>query len=152
MICKVCGRNIANEEANFCEYCGASFRPGTDNKVSEGYINQNIQVQRPYLNMEYEQKMNQEREKVVQSVAVPDKTMSFGDWMLSYVLLFVPYVGIGFLFFWAFGKSTPPTKKNWARVMLILMGIAVILMFGVMSAFGGSLSDPTALLNSLYGQ
>ena len=26
MICKVCGRTISNEEANFCEYCGASFR------------------------------------------------------------------------------------------------------------------------------
>ena len=26
MICKVCGREIANENANFCEYCGASVR------------------------------------------------------------------------------------------------------------------------------
>ena len=33
MICKVCGREIANENANFCEYCEASVKDG---RVAEG--------------------------------------------------------------------------------------------------------------------
>ena len=33
MICKDCGREIVNDNANFCEYCGTSFR-GTMQQTS----------------------------------------------------------------------------------------------------------------------
>lgn len=174
MICKVCGRNIANEEANFCEYCGASFRPGTDNKITQDVltnVTSNVyaqsnngpqgnpnegaakSVQQPFSSVPYMTNMNYSKDAKARTSKVPDKTMSFGDWMLSYVLLCIPYVGMVLLFVWAFGAATPPTKKNWARAMLVIMMILVVLMFGVFSSLGGSmLTDPTSVLNSLYAK
>ena len=65
-----------------------------------------------------------------------EKPMSVGDWILSMLLLCIPVVNIVLLFMWSFTNDVNPsslvtgantTKKNWAKVSLILMGISVIL-------------------------
>jgi hypothetical protein len=121
MVCKVCGRSIGNEEANYCEYCGTSLRNNTS--INEG---DNIQEQ-DYRSTEKKEVVPEENEK----------TISFGSWVATMLLPFIPFIGI-FVYLvmmciWAFGSDTPKTKKNWARASLVV-GVVVFILFIFMMA------------------
>lgn len=112
MVCKACGRNSSNENANYCEYCGTSFRENTS-------FNQ-------------EENVSANTQQVVQARNENDeKTVSFGNWMGTMLLPFIPIIGIFIyivmMFVWAFGSDTPKSKKNWARASLIVSVAAIIL-------------------------
>ncbi len=111
MVCKACGRSSANENANYCEYCGTSFR-------------ENIPIRQEDYSIGREQ--STETESVGN-----EKPISFGNWMGTMLLPFIPIVGIFIyivmMFVWAFGSDTPKSKKNWARASLIVSVIAIIL-------------------------
>ena len=49
--------------------------------------------------------------------------ISIGQWMIIMLLMLIPLVNIVMLFLWAFDGSTPPTKANWAKAILIWIGI-----------------------------
>ncbi len=134
MICNNCGRQIQNEAANFCEYCGFSFREqrqgtgaGTVPEPGQSFLSRQDRQQRPLSMSGMEQ---------FPSGMTQDKPISFLGWLGTYALLLVPYVGwlifIVMLFVWAFGNSTPATKKNWARVTLIFVGILIIALLVLM--------------------
>lgn len=188
MICKICGRTVQNEEANFCEYCGASFRPGMDNRVSEGErlqeatvtaqgvsgaqpgsngsqgtINPNSPWQASYANPQtngqnpntYNMQHNSSYGK--ETVLNSEKPMTFGNWLAVMLMVFIPFIGLyaflALLVFWAFGKNTPPTKKNWARASLVFFLIVMLMFSMLMSMTGGAfLTDPTSVLNGIYGK
>ena len=170
MICKVCGRIITNEQANFCEYCGASFRPGTDNKLSEEFVRSfdNTKHQADYNAGSYTQAMSQQTHPGQgtpgQNVNIPrsfqrglfdstDRPMTLGNWMIIYLLPFIPMVGMVLflvvLFTWGFGPNVAPTKKNWARATLIMALVVIIMLSFIISS--GYLGDPNTVLQSLYG-
>ncbi len=114
MICKMCGRNTENENANFCEYCGNSFREnGSARTDYNSGINQTM----------YNNQGVQEQDK--------EKPISFGNWLLSMLVPFIPFVGIFaypvLLLVWAFSNDTPPSKKNWARASLIIILICIVI-------------------------
>jgi hypothetical protein len=81
-----------------------------------------------------------------------------GTYAILGALIFIPYFGwIGFvaiLLFWAFSNKTPATKKNWARVTLIFVGIVIIIIFIMLIAFSSMYSqqilDGTFDWNSYY--
>lgn len=52
--------------------------------------------------------------------------VSFGDWIITLILLCIPCVNIIMLFVWGFGDSNP-NKKNYARAMLIIMLVSFVL-------------------------
>lgn len=128
MICNNCGRQIQNEAANFCEYCGFSFREQTQAARPEGGQNFNSKPdmqQGPVPVSVFGQPRT-----AMQQPGISEKPISFLSWLGTYALLLVPYVGwlifIIMLFVWAFGNNTPVTKKNWARVTLIFVGIVTV--------------------------
>lgn len=177
MICKVCGRTIMNEEANFCEYCGASFRPGMDNRIAEeemhkqtigGYTDAGQDSFRQQTGSMYENAQSvhnqtyQAYQGSTQKAAIPksgglfsgsDKPMTFGNWMLVYLIPFIPMVGtilfLVLLFSWGFGSNVAQTKKNWARATLVFGLVMIVLLFVLMS--GGLLGEYTSVLEGLYG-
>ncbi|WP_313132010.1 hypothetical protein [Anaerocolumna sp.] len=112
MICKMCGRNTENENANFCEYCGNSFREN-GSAITE-----------------YNSGINQTNQEVQEQDK--EKTISFGNWLLSMLVPFIPFVGIFaypvLLLVWAFSNDTPPSKKNWARASLVVILISIVLL------------------------
>lgn len=112
MVCKACGRNSASENANYCEYCGTSFRENIPLK-QEDY--QAVSAQ-PIVE-------TNNRES--------DKPITFGNWIGTMLLPFIPIVGIFIyivmMFVWAFGSDTPQSKKNWARASLIVSVVLLIL-------------------------
>ncbi len=113
MVCQACGRNTENENANYCEYCGTSYRENK-NVVYESVEKENIRTS------EMVEKSNEKEEK----------STSFKNWLGSMLLPFIPGVGliiyIVMLFVWAFSSETPKSKKNWARASLIVGVIGFI--------------------------
>ena len=62
---------------------------------------------------------------------------SIGDWIITSIILAIPIVGFVMLFVWGFGSNTQPSKANWAKASLIMIGISIVialLFFG--SIFG----------------
>lgn len=124
MICNTCGRNILNEEANFCEYCGGSFRE-------------------PIIAIE---SIAPQQNKAI--IIEPENPISLFNWLgsmfiLVLPLLLIPIVGIliflTILFVWAFMNKIPKTKKNWARATLIFLGIMFVV-FAIM--ISSMMNDP----------
>ena len=63
--------------------------------------------------------------------------MSIGDWIITSLIVAIPIVGFVMLFVWGFGSNTKPSKANWAKATLIMIGISFVialLLFG--SIFG----------------
>ncbi len=158
MICNNCGRQLQNETANFCEYCGASFREQAQAARPE--------TGKPHYSIPGMQQeafsMNNQNIMPGVPTGMQEKPISFQSWLGTYALLgalmFVPYFGwIGFialLLFWAFSNKTPATKKNWARVTLIFVGIVIIIVVVMLVAFMGIYSqqiiDGTFDFNNYY--
>ena len=73
------------------------------------------------------------------------RPVTVGNWMLTILLMFIPFVNLILLLIWAFGSNTPESKANWAKASLIwiLIGIAFyVLLFLVIGL--GTTFLPTA--------
>jgi hypothetical protein len=55
--------------------------------------------------------------------------MSVGEWVVTTIILAIPIVGFIMLFVWGFGSNTQPSKANWAKATLIMIGISIVLSF-----------------------
>lgn len=122
MVCKACGRSTANENANFCEYCGYSFRENKNiQSVQESYPAGGLR-QESFLNVP---------EKA-------EKEVSFKNWIGTMLLPVIPVIGIFvylvMLFVWAFGNETPKSKKNWARATLVVLAISILVVVVFMTS------------------
>ncbi len=69
----------------------------------------------------------------------PEAEVSVGEWVLTIILAILPCVGQILLLVWAFGGETQPTKKNWARAMLIFMLIGIILSVAFTATIGAAM-------------
>lgn len=129
MNCKVCGRNIEREEANFCEYCGASLR----DTVEAAEVQSNA------------------AEQIVSVDKTGEKVITFQNWLGVMMLPLIPFVGsliyIVMMFIWAFGGNVPKSKKNWARANLIVTAIGfLLLVYLIATMIPGGLSAYSSLL------
>ena len=144
MRCNTCGRQISNEAANFCEYCGASFREqaqaGQNSGASQPFHNDYTGQEQAYSpfptpEMQQGQMFGQSfTQQNFQQFAGKEKPISFLDWLGSYLILFVPIANIVMLVIWAFSYNTPASKKNWARATLIFL-IVLFLLFIMYMAY-----------------
>lgn len=127
MVCKSCGRSTSNENANFCDYCGASYKEvvfiqNEDKQKIEGQV------------------------KEYNKVEEGDKPISFRNWVGTLLLPIIPIVGpiiyLVMMLVWAFGSDTNQSKKNWARASLVVGCIFIVLfIFLIVNSF-------TQLINS----
>ena len=69
--------------------------------------------------------------------------VTVGNWILTYLLMCIPFVNIVLLFVWAFGSNTPKSKANWAKASLIWMLIGLVI--GILFVAMGS----AAMLSSI---
>lgn len=168
LVCKACGRSSHPDDANFCYYCGSSFREESD-PIFEHKNQPNQSMNNQEENKSEGDQASQKQQNQPQSMfgqmfgsignmaaakaedAPLEPPIAFRSWILLLLLPFVPYIGpIAFLvmlFLWGFSVKSTKTQKNFARAMLIFVAILLI-MAGYM--MGDLLSDP-AFMNSLYG-
>lgn len=77
-------------------------------------------------------------EPVAQQFQLDKNRVSVTDWLISIFVASIPLVGIIMLFVWAFSNEVPETKANWAKAMLLLA--LIFIMLGVIfSVIFGSL-------------
>ena len=62
--------------------------------------------------------------------------MSVGEWVGTIILGNLGLIGLIFLFIWAFGDSTRPEKKNFAKAELIIIAIVLGLVILLWLIFG----------------
>ena len=55
--------------------------------------------------------------------------ISVGEWVITTIILAIPIIGFIMLFVWGFGSNTRPSKANWAKATLIMIGISIVLSF-----------------------
>lgn len=58
--------------------------------------------------------------------------VTIGDWIITMILMCIPFVNFIMLLVWAFSAGTPVSKANWAKATLIFMLIGFVLV----SCFG----------------
>ncbi len=113
MECKSCGRSTSNENANFCDYCGTSYKEVVFIQNEEKPKNETLI-----------------RESSI--VEEGEKPISFGNWIGTLLLPLIPLVGPVIYFVmmlvWAFGSDTNKSKKNWARASLIVGFVMIVLL------------------------
>lgn len=128
MKCNNCGRQSQNETANFCDYCGASFREPMQTSMNLAPREQSTPGG---MTMAPNHIPFQTNVAKAANQIEKEKTVSFLNWLGTYGIMFIPFVGwlvlIVMLFIWAFDHNTAPSKKNWARATLIFAGIMFIL-------------------------
>ncbi len=164
MECKVCGRHTTNEDANFCDYCGSSYKEKSEeSQDNQDNTKKSIKDVVYSNNTNYKQDYNKNQGQPV-SITQGEDPVSFGNWLLTLLfpvlvlLLPIPLSLIGIiiyivlLFLWAFDKKTSVNKKNWARaqlivslVMIIFFVGSIIFMFGLISSGAISLPDIAGL-------
>ncbi len=72
------------------------------------------------------------------------KSLTIGDWLITFLIQAIPVIGFIMLFVWAFGSDTHPSKKTWAQATLIFFAIVVvftIVFFIVLGGFFMSMFD-----------
>lgn len=98
-----------------------------DNNNTFNQEPQNVQIQQPYQQMYQNDNM--------------EEPVSFGDWMLTMLLMMIPCVNIVMMFVFAFGNGKK-SKSNFFKASLVWALISVVLCV----VFGASI---VAMLASL---
>jgi Na+/phosphate symporter len=67
--------------------------------------------------------------------------MSFGDWLVTMLIMAVPLLNVIMIFVWATDKSTNPNKANWAKATLVFIGINLVIAMFFIGTIIGSVSE-----------
>ena len=65
-------------------------------------------------------------------ISVPTVTI----WLITLLISAIPVINLIMLFVWSFNKRTDPGRRNWAKAMLILLALFLILGVVTLSVFG----------------
>ena len=78
----------------------------------------------PQYQQQYQQ--SQYQQYPPRQISLEREATSTGKWVLTLFLAAIPIINIILMLVWAFGSSTEPSKKNWARATIIWAIIGVI--------------------------
>lgn len=95
----------------------------------------NQSYQQPYQQQPYQPQQSYQQQSY-QPNSDLEEPVSFGDWMLSILLMSIPCVNIVMIFVWAFGGGTKKSKANYFRAMLVWTLIWTVLMIIIMIGIG----------------
>lgn len=152
MFCKNCGKELPNE-AKFCNGCGvkADQPQPIPNVAKQNADNAESQPQpqpQPNTPPQPQQQPQSQPYTPPQTYQPPQyytapgnnayssqfdrEPLSVLQYIGMFLLISIPIVGIVLLFVWGFGSSVNLNKKNFARAMLILslIGIIISIIFG----------------------
>lgn len=120
MRCTMCGREITNQDANYCDYCGTALENSAYREI------------------------RQEQTTVTNEAPKAERVST---WLFLGVmcLQFVPVIGIfaylGILFYWAFAPSIEDSRKSFARAALIYTAVSFVFALLVVGAMVGSVMN-----------
>ena len=109
----MCGREITNPDANYCDYCGTALEDAAYREVQPEQYTTNANTPK--------------------TDRVPT-----GVFLGVMCLPIIPFIGtlvyLGVLFYWAFASSIEDSRKSFARATLIYTAAALVFAFVIMGA------------------
>ncbi|MDA3925504.1 MAG: hypothetical protein PF904_12470 [Kiritimatiellae bacterium] len=74
------------------------------------------------------------------------RPVSVGNWVMTMLLMCIPFINIILLFVWAFGSNTEVSKANWAKATLVwfLLGFIIWIFLFFVFGVGAALLSATA--------
>ena len=99
--------------------------------------NQNTS-QNPYPNQNFYPNPYNTYGQMPQGFVQNPAPMTIKDWLLTFLILCIPFVNIVMPFVWAFSSGTNPSKSNFfkAYLIMVLIGIGLwIILGGMILAF-----------------
>ena len=68
-----------------------------------------------------------------------EKPLTFGDWMVTILVLAIPFVNVVALVYWAASSGTNVTKQNYARASIawFLIGLVIFLVLSMTGVLVG---------------
>ena len=157
MFCPNCGTSVP-DGSKFCESCGSSMNHSeeTEEKLQEPILQQPQYQPPPQQPVPQQQTQHQQQYQPmpqpaqfnsnnVQINADPrEKVYGVGGWLLTFLLLCIPFVNIILVFVWAFSGNVNKNKKNFAIAYIIMMVIMIaisIVLYASIAAMIGNLLD-----------
>ena len=83
--------------------------------------------------------MNQEEQNRNTEVRNTE-VMSVGQWVITYLIMMIPCVGIIMTFVWAFSSGGNENRKNYCRAFLIIIGVMIALYLLFWLVFGAAIA------------
>lgn len=68
-----------------------------------------------------------------------EEPVSFGEWMVTMLVMCIPCVNIVMVLVWAFGSGTKKSKSNYCKATIVWSLIMVVLSFVMTIIFGGAI-------------
>lgn len=109
---------------------------GEDNRMDNNNMNNNSQQQDFQQNM-YQQVQNPYQEPVGNL----EEPVSFGEWMITLLVMLIPCVNIVMMFVWAFGSGAKKSKSNYFKAQLIYFAIVIVLYIIIFAIFGATIAS-----------
>ena len=81
----------------------------------------------------------------MQESNILQKPLSVGDWILTIIVLSIPFVGLIFLLYWALSSTSNVNRKNYCIALLILAAVFIALVLVLM--FVGVFASLIAQIN-----
>ena len=63
--------------------------------------------------------------------------MTIGNWLLTFIILAIPLVGVVMQIVWAVSAETHPSKRTFCQAGLIMFAIMLVLIVGIGVIGGG---------------
>lgn len=60
-----------------------------------------------------------------------DQPLTFGDWMITILIMAIPLVNLVAIIYWAASSGTNVSKQNYARASIAWFVIGLIVFFGL---------------------
>lgn len=92
-------------------------------------------------NQTYQQPYNQTYQQQYQMDSDLEEPVTFGDWMLSILLMTIPCVNLIMMFVWAFGSGTKKSKANYFKAVLVWTLIWTVLSFIMIIGLGATIAS-----------
>lgn len=145
MFCENCGKKLP-EGAVFCTNCGEK-QIGISTPVQPVPAGQNPQTAER-INIPPVQKAERPgySQQSVQNGGGVD-LISLGQYIIMFLIMAIPIAGLVMMFVWAFSSEVGPNKKNFARAMLVMMGIGIVLSI-IVSIIMAAIT--AAMMSTLY--
>lgn len=103
------------------------------------------QFQQSYQQAPYQQPVYQQ--PTYQMMSDLEEPVTFGEWMLTLLIMCIPCVNIVMMFVWAFGSSAKKSKANYFKATLAWMAIWIVICVLISVIAGASVAG---ILNASY--
>lgn len=126
--------NQGYQQSGYNQEQQPAYNQGQQSTYNQGY-------QQTNYNQTYQQPYNQPYQQSYQTDSDLEEPVTFGDWMLSMIVMTIPCVNLIMMFVWAFGSGTKKSKANYFKATLVWMLIWIVLSVIMMIGLGGAIAS-----------